>query len=229
MHWGGKCCLVCDVINDTKVKTAAINVTLSWNIFQQWIKTLDRQYLNKTVSWFQPAGWCSFTVSQPASWLLHCGQANPTKWKQWPPLASRSWAGENSSLIVALLLCSPLPASYIIPKWQTHSVILGDPQNGRSQLDSPLKRTLMTVCQVRCTNHPLEISSACVQSIFVFTQILSSFLQIKPAKEKCMFWFMFICAVYFRLLSVCLGKVGLFIFNFSITPNLILSNKVCVG
>lgn len=75
----------------------------------------------------------SFTVRLFASWLLRCGRANLTKWKQQPPLVSRSWAGENSSLIVALLLCSPLPASYIIPKWQTHSVILGDPQNCRSQ------------------------------------------------------------------------------------------------
>lgn len=85
------------------------------------------------VSSFQLFGWCCFTVRRFASWLLHCGQANLTKWKQWPPLVSCSWAGENSSLIVALLLCSPLPASYIIPKWQTHSVILGDPQNCRSQ------------------------------------------------------------------------------------------------
>lgn len=71
------------------------------------------------------------------SWLLLCcGRASLTEWKQGAPRRSCSPAAENSSLIVSLPRCSSLPVSYIIPKWQAHGVILGDPPNCRSQYDS---------------------------------------------------------------------------------------------
>lgn len=95
-----------------------------------------------------------------ASWLLLCcGQASLTKWKQGALRRSCSPAAENSSLIVSLPRCSSVPVSYIIPKWQAHSVILGDPPNCRSQYDS--SKAQMIVCQVWYTTHAPEINWKC--------------------------------------------------------------------
>lgn len=120
MHHGGKCRLLCMCKHKGKFMHWEV---MNRNVHQQsqdckqlktkmWVFhfTLHFPALNKKAEGgsarpaFNSLPSAFFTVRQPASRLSDCGRANLTKWKQWPPLVSCSRAGENSSLIVALLL-----------------------------------------------------------------------------------------------------------------------------